>query len=147
MSASLLTGFTLPHPSGRVRDMGETSTTLFTEAARVLANATHQYGVLVQQDMMQQDMMQTNIVVPGFRTPPRIVGRDRTIRRSPDGTGGVVAVRLRGRPFTAVIADMIEGVVVLNRLTPPESDRLRGALWKVMLQFTMVHESSISRVA
>lgn len=126
----------MPHPSGKVRDMGETSTTLFTEAARVLASAAHEYGV----------------IVPGFRTPPRIVGRDRTIRRNSDGTAGVVAVRLRGRPFTAVIADMIEGVVVLNRLSPPESDQLRGALWQVMLQFTMVqftgvHESSISRVA
>jgi hypothetical protein len=126
--------------------MGETSTTLFTEAARVLANAAHESGV----------------IVPGFRTPPRIVGRDRTIRRSTTGEGGVVAVRLRGRPFTAVIADMIEGVIVLNRLTPPQSDQLRGDLWRVMLQFTTtaftrpafspvssmnVHESPISRVA
>jgi len=40
-----------------------------------------------------------------------------------------VSVRLRGRPWIAVLADMIEGVVVTNGLTAPRSDRLRGELW------------------
>ena len=65
---------------------------------------------------------------PSYRCPPRLVGVDRTIRRR--GDGAVVSVRLRGRPWAAVLADMIEGVVVTNRLTPPASDRLRAELWE-----------------
>ena len=37
----------------------------------------------------------------------RLVGVDRTLRRR--GGGAVVSVRLRGRPWPAVLADMIEG--------------------------------------
>jgi hypothetical protein len=55
------------------------------------------------------------------------VGVDRTLRRR--GDGAIVSVRLRGRPWVAVLADMIEGVVVANRLAPPDSDRLRSDLW------------------
>ena len=32
----------------------------------------------------------------------------------------------------AVVADMIEGVVVANRLHPPVADRLRRELWDVV---------------
>jgi hypothetical protein len=98
-----------------------TSTSTFTAAARVLA----------------QRAREVDLVAPGFRSPPRIVGVDRTIRRARDGEGGVVSVRLGDRPFTAVVADMIEGVIVINRLSPPEADRARTLLWRVMLQFTM----------
>jgi hypothetical protein len=52
---------------------------------------------------------------------------DRTLRRR--GEGVIVSVRLRGRPWIAVLADMIEGVVAGNRLGPPDSDRLRAELW------------------
>jgi hypothetical protein len=72
---------------------------------------------------------------------------DRTIRRSPDGVGGVVAVRLRDRPFTAVVSDMIEGVIAINRLQPPEADRVRSALWPVMLQCTFFNDPSQTTVA
>lgn len=75
---------------------------------------------------------------------------DRTIRRSSDGVGGVVAVRLRDRPFTAVVSDMIEGVIALNRLQPQAADRARRALWPVMLQctiFTDASQTTVARVA
>jgi hypothetical protein len=111
-----------------------TLTSTFADAARVLADAAHAL----------------QLVVPGFRTPPRIVGMDRTIRRSPDGVGGVVAVRLRDRPFTAVVSDMIEGVIAINRLQPPDADRVRNVLWPTMLQFTYrasTSESPVARVA
>jgi hypothetical protein len=104
-----------------VSPQGQSRTSLFTAAARVLAHAAHEQG----------------LVAPGFRSPPRIFGVDRSIRRAPDGPGGVVSVRLADRPFTAAVADMIEGVVVLNRLAPPEADRVRRALWRHMLQFTL----------
>lgn len=78
------------------------------------------------------------VVGPSFRCPPRLVGVDRTIRRRRDGA--IVSVRMRGRPWPAVVADMIEGVVVANRLEPPRSDRLRAELWERAELATVVHE-------
>jgi hypothetical protein len=43
-----------------------------------------------------------------------------------------VSVRLRGRPVVAVLSDMIEGVVVTNRLTPPQADLTRAELWEAL---------------
>jgi hypothetical protein len=65
---------------------------------------------------------------PTFRSPPRRGGLNRTIQRRGDG-GATVAVVLRGRPWPAVVADMIEGVVTHNGLTGARADRLRTALW------------------
>lgn len=70
--------------------------------------------------------------VPSFRSPPRLVGVDRTLKRSvrPDGTVDVVvSVRLRGRPWVSVLADMIDGVLVANELTGPTAGAARTALW------------------
>lgn len=68
-----------------------------------------------------------DLVVPGFRAPPGIAGVSRTLRRR----RGVpsVAVQLKGRPWSAVVADMIEGVVAANGLTGAKADRARAALW------------------
>ncbi len=41
----------------------------------------------------------------------------------------MVSVRLRGRPWAAVVADMIEGIVVANGLTGAKADMARSALW------------------
>lgn len=46
--------------------------------------------------------------------------------------GAVVAVQLKGRPWAAIIGDMIEGVIVTNQLQPPRSDRLRAELWQAL---------------
>jgi hypothetical protein len=69
-----------------------------------------------------------HLEVPAFRSPPRVAEADRTIRRRGDG-GSTVSVRLGGRPWPAVLGDMVEGVVVANRLGGPEAMRLRAALW------------------
>ncbi|MFP5487431.1 MAG: hypothetical protein ACLGHQ_03905 [Acidimicrobiia bacterium] len=89
------------------------STADFADAARTLTREARRHG----------------LVGPSYRCPPRLVGVDRTIRRRPEGA--IVSVRVRGRPWPAVLADMIEGVVVANGLTPPQSDRLRTELWAV----------------
>ena len=90
----------------------EVATTVeFASAARALTREARRRG----------------LVGPSFRCPPRLVGVDRSIRRR--STGAVVSVRLAGRPRGAVIADMIEGVVVTNGLRPPQADRLRADLW------------------
>ena len=108
--------------------MTPSATTKFTAAARVLA----------------QRAAELDLVVPGFRSPPRIVGVNRSIRRSRDSEGGVVAVRLSDRPFTAAVGDMIEGVIFINRLEPPEADRARTQLWRTMLQFTLEISNEVS---
>ena len=108
--------------------MTPSATTKFTAAARVLA----------------QRAAELDLVVPGFRSPPRIVGVNRSIRRSRDSEGGVVAVRLSDRPFTAAVGDMIVGVIFINRLEPPEADRARTQLWRTMLQFTVEISNEVS---
>jgi hypothetical protein len=72
------------------------------------------------------------LVVPGFRSPPRRPGADRTVRFSADGAA-TIAVSVRGRPFEAVVADLIEGIVVVNELDGFEATRLRTALWEAVL--------------
>lgn len=95
--------------------MATQQTTLdFAHAARALGREARRRG----------------LVAPSFRSPPRIVGVDRSMRRYPKGA--TVAVQLKGRPWMAVLSDMIEGVVVANRLQPPHADRLRTELWKVV---------------
>ena len=91
--------------------MESATTADFASAARSLAREARRRG----------------LVGPSFRCPPRLVGVDRSIRRRADGA--VVSIRLRGRPRSAVLADMIEGVVVANQLQPPHADRLRTELW------------------
>ena len=65
--------------------------------------------------------------VPTFRSPPGLVGVQRTIRRR--GTSATVSVVVRGRPWAAVVADMVEGVVAANRLDSRRADTVRAALW------------------
>jgi hypothetical protein len=44
----------------------------------------------------------------------------------------MVAVRVRGRPWVAVLGDLVEGIVVANRLQGGDADRARTALWAVV---------------
>ena len=41
-------------------------------------------------------------------------------------------MRVRDRPWPAVLADMIEGVVVVNDLPPPRATRVRTELWDAL---------------
>jgi hypothetical protein len=69
---------------------------------------------------------------PTFRSPPRLAGATRSIvRRGPAVT---VAVALRDRPWPAVVADMVEGVVAANRLAGVRADRARAALWAAVAE-------------
>ena len=86
----------------------------FSHAARLLAREARRQG----------------LVAPSYRCPPRVVGVQRTLRRH--AGGAVVAVQVRGRPWAAVLADMIEGVVVANQLMPPDANRVRTELWQAI---------------
>ena len=70
--------------------------------------------------------------VPGVRSPPRVPGAERPVRRRPDG-GPTVAVVVRGRPHQAVVADLIEGIVVANGLHGAEATRVRTHLWEAVV--------------
>jgi len=77
--------------------------------------------------------------VPAFRSPPRVSGAARTIRRM--GDGAVVSIRIRGRSSEEVAADMIEGIVIANRLAPavaaPMRERLRASVAPVDIDLTL----------
>ena len=90
----------------------EATSLRFASAARTMGRATRARG----------------LQVPGFRSPPRLEGVERSVRRRADG-GATIAIRLRGRPWLAVLGDMVEGVVVANGLTGVAADHARTALW------------------
>jgi hypothetical protein len=80
---------------------------------------------------MRLVVQQRGLDMPLFRSPPRLQGVQRSLTRRAIGAS-TVAVRLRQRPWAAVLADMIEGVVVVNALQGSEADELRHALWAAL---------------
>lgn len=70
-----------------------------------------------------------DLLVPGFRSPPRVAGAERTVRRRRDGSA-TVAVMIKGRPYQAVVADLIEGIVVVNEFDGIAATRIRTHLWE-----------------
>lgn len=67
----------------------------------------------------------SGLLVPAFRSPPRLRGAPRTLRRYPGGA--VVSIRLRDRTHAQMVDDMIEGVLVANRVPADSAPRLRRA--------------------
>jgi hypothetical protein len=65
-----------------------------------------------------------SLVVPSFRSPPMQADVDRSIRWAADGCA-TVAVRVRGRPVSAVERDLVEGVLQANRLSGPAREETR----------------------
>ena len=68
--------------------------------------------------------------VPTFRSPPGLCGLQRSIRRR--GDSATIAVVVRGRPWGAVVADMVEGIVVVNDLDRKRADTVRSSLWQAV---------------
>jgi hypothetical protein len=94
--------------------VAESSTLRFARAVQHLARTARALG----------------LVVPGFRSPPRLGGVHRSIKRWPGGA--TVAVVVRGRPWVAVQADLVEGIVAANDLAGPAADSARAALWDAL---------------
>ena len=82
--------------------------------------------------LLAAEARRLGLEVPGFRSPPRLPGADRSLRRRAGGSAAV-AVRLRGRPADAVVADMVEGVLVANGLGGAEAERCRRRLLDAVL--------------
>jgi hypothetical protein len=96
-------------------DVAESSTLRFARAVQDLARTARALG----------------LTVPGFRSPPRLGGVQRSIKRWPGGA--TVAVVVRNRPWPAVQADLVEGFVAANELSGPAADRARAALWDALV--------------
>ena len=111
---------------GPVGPIGEElSSVRFAAMARRLSEAARAFGV----------------DAPGFRSPPRSPGLRRSIRQERDGST-TVSVALRDRPAIAVIADMIDGVIVASSLPAVEAGAFRDRLWSVAAQL-LDHEAEI----
>lgn len=93
----------------------------FAESVRVLSGAARRRGM----------------VVPAFRSPPARPDVDRSLRRRADGAC-TVAVRLSGRPFTAVQADLVESLVVVNDVDAAQLQAVRRSLWNALAQAGLV---------
>ena len=89
----------------------EMTSFMFAETARVIGQVARNH----------------KLSVPTFRSPPRIQEVHRSIRRGADFS--VVSVSFSDRPASAVIYDMIEGVLVANHLDKNRSDFFRALLW------------------
>lgn len=87
----------------------------FARAARLLCGEARRLG----------------LEAPGFRSPPRLAGVDRSLRRGP-GPRASVAVRLRDRVLDDVLVDMVEGVVVANGLSGASAERCRRLLGRAL---------------
>jgi hypothetical protein len=113
------------HPTSRHRTRSQRATPAGGSGSLEFAGAVKVLGAVARS---------MGLEAPGFRSPPRLVGVDRSVRRRRSTTGAaapaVVSVRVRDRPWPAVLADMVEGVVVANGLVAPEADRARSALWE-----------------
>lgn len=92
----------------------EATSLRFAHAARTIADVARVRG----------------LEVPAFRSPPALAGVQRSVRwRAGTAT---VAVQLRHRPWVAVLADMIDGVLAVNALRGAAADEVRTALWQAV---------------
>lgn len=96
----------------------ESRSVQFASAARSLGEAARHAG----------------FAVPAFRSPPRIAGRVRSIRRHANGSVTISLV-VKNRPWSAVVADMIDGFAAANNEVGQQSlEVLRDMLWAAVEQ-------------
>jgi hypothetical protein len=84
-----------------------------------------EFAVLARR--LADEARRLGLAPPAFRSPPEADGPARAVRRH-RGRGVTVVVRRRGRASADVAADMVEGVVVANRLAGPRATACRRAL-------------------
>lgn len=88
-------------------------------------SSAHQFATAVE--VLGNEARRRGLVMPGFCSPPRVRDAMRTVRRRADG-GAIVAVQVRGRAPHEIVADVIEGIVVANRLRGVAADECRARL-------------------
>ncbi|MFW2381567.1 MAG: hypothetical protein ACN4GZ_07400 [Acidimicrobiales bacterium] len=80
------------------------------------------------------------IEAPSFRSPPRLPSVQRSVTRNRDGSI-TVAVVVRNRPVLAVVADMIDGVVLASGLQGGEAGTYYNELWATAQDWMQDHYS------
>ena len=90
----------------------------FGEMSRVVAAEARRHG----------------LVAPSFRSPPRLSGATRTLRRYANGQW-LVSVLCRGRDMADVAADMVDGVLAANGL---EGTAAEG--WRITLRAACLNQ-------
>ncbi len=95
--------------------------------------------------VLSDEAAMLGVSAPSFRSPPRIPGVRRSVTRNRDGSV-TVAVLLRQRPMTAVIADMIDGLVMTAALVPTDSRTLYDRLWGAA-HYWLLTQPSVERPA
>lgn len=90
------------------------STLAFAHAVRTLSESARLQG----------------LEVPMFRSPPRSPTAVRTVRRTRRGV--TISVRVGDRPWTNVLADLVDGIVLVNDLDGRRAIRCRTALWEAL---------------
>ena len=103
------------HGDGQPPESNTGRALAFAEAVRLLGLAARGHG----------------LPMPSFRSPPRQVGRRRTLTRHDDGST-TVAVMVHNRNWLAVLSDMVEGVVVANGLDGVDAEVVRDQLWEAL---------------
>lgn len=98
----------------------EAATLRFSSLARRLSEEARRHG----------------LVVPAFRSPPRVNGADRTLRRRSDGTH-VVSIRVVGRTSMEILDDLIDGVLLANDLEGPA-----GAGWRLAFHLLLATDTT-----
>ncbi len=94
----------------------------FVLTVRALTAAAHEMG----------------LSAPSYQSPPTSSGLNRSIQRTSPGDF-VVAVRVNNRPFAAVVADAIEGLVVGNELNGSAASCVRDKLWSAVADMDCGH--------
>lgn len=107
------------------RTSDSTSATDFALISRLLTDAAAAFGG----------------TAPGFRSPPRIPGVQRSVTRNRDGSV-TVAVAVRGRPVMAVVADLIDGIILTSGTTG--GVELYDALWSTAQDWLGTRQSAES---
>ena len=69
---------------------------------------------------------QLGYVTPQFRCPPPSAQYQRSVRRNHDDLS--ISIVIRGRPWLAVLADIVEGFVIANAKSGQDSE-IRNILW------------------
>lgn len=67
----------------------------------------------------------------------------RTIRRNANGSATVSLV-VRERPWSAVVADMVDGFVAVNEASPARKEELRDLLWATVEHIELRDEAGSS---
>jgi hypothetical protein len=97
----------------------------------VVVDARTAVGFSIAARQLADEARRRGLEAPGFRSPPRLAGVARSLRRVPGGSA-VIAVERRDRDGEEILSDMIDGVLIANHLGGAAAARLRDELTEAL---------------